>query len=161
MSIPRIIRLLFGFAFLAAGLCLPFAARSRSPDWNPQRTAIQNALASHVQLAPDTRKPRFSVVPKGEESPSAHSIQFEETQLFLEFDSTRTITEIQQAIKTHFPDNHIPPGDPVAGHLRFEGWSGHPSRSAPFGCALAASLGLLFAGGLLARASTIRVKARS
>lgn len=158
MSISRILRLLFGSALLLAGLCLPFAARSRSPDWIPQRTGIRNALDSHVQLTPDTRKPQFKVVPKGEESPAAHSIQFEETQLFLEFDSTLTITEIQKAIKAHFPTNHIPPGDPVTGRLRFEGWSGHPARSVPFAWALAASLGLLFAGGLLTRTVWIRTR---
>ena len=161
MNISRILRLLFGFAFLIAGICLPFVARSRSPDWNPQRTAIQKAFESHVQLVPDTRKPRFSVVPKGEESPSAHSIQFEETQLFLEFDSTLTITEIQKAIKAHFPTNHIPAGDPVTGRLRFEGWTGHPARSAPFGWVLALSLVLLLGGGRLAKAAVAKAPARA
>lgn len=161
MNNSRILRLLFGSAFLIVGVCLPFVARSRSPDWNPQRTGIQNALASHVELAPDTRKPRFSVVPKGEESPSAHSIQFEETQLYLEFDSTRTITEIQKAIKAHFPTNHIPASDPVTGHLRFEGWSGHPAKSAPFGWVLALSLVLLLGGGGLAKAAATKDPTRA
>jgi len=149
-----------GSVFLIAGLCLPFASRSRSADWNPQRTAIQNALESHVQLLPDTRKPRFTVVRPGEENHSAYLIQFEETQLFLEFDPSIGTLEIQRAIQAHFPGNHnhIPLGDPVSGHLRFEGWSGHPAWSISFGWALAASLGFLLAGWLLTRAIWVRAR---
>jgi hypothetical protein len=143
-----------------AGLCLPFAARSRSADWNPQRTLIQNAQESHVQLMADTRKPRFAVVRPGEENRAAYVIQFEETQLFMEFDPAIGTLEIQRAVQAHFPGNHdhIPPGDPVSGHIRFEGWAGHPAKSAPYAWALAASLGCLLVGALLIRAFRDKVR---
>ncbi|MBW8887133.1 MAG: hypothetical protein JF616_05165 [Fibrobacteres bacterium] len=152
MNISRILKPVLGAVFLIAGLCLPFAARSLSPDWNPQRTLIQNALECHVQISPDTRKPIFVVVKKGEENPSAYLVQFEETQLFMEFDPSVTATEIRNAVQSHFPGNHIPPSDPVSGRVRFEGWSGHAAVSKPFGWVFAASLGLLLAGWLMTRA---------
>jgi hypothetical protein len=151
ISASRLLRILLGPVFLIAGLCLPFIARHVSPDWNPQRTLIQNALEGHVQISPDTRKPRFVVVNKGEENPSAYLVQFEETQLFMEFDPSVTATEIRNAVQTHFPGNHIPPSDPVTGRVRFEGWAGHPAILKPFAWALVASLAFLLAGGLLTR----------
>lgn len=150
MGMNRILRLLFGLLLLMAGLSTPFIARSHSADWSPQRTLIRNALASHITLLPDTRKTRFQVVRPGEENRSAYLVQFEETQLFLEFDPALGTLEIQRIIKSHFPDNHIPPGDPVQGRIRFEGWAGHPARSVPFGWSLAVGLVFLVGGGLLA-----------
>ena len=76
----------------------------------------------------------------------AQVVQFEDSQLFMEFDSSAKILEIQDIVKAHFPGNKIPQGDPDSGRIRFESWSGHEALNLPFRYVAIGSLCLVLIG---------------
>ncbi|HAO98532.1 MAG TPA: hypothetical protein DCQ83_00650 [Fibrobacteres bacterium] len=90
--------------------------------------------------------PVFQIVEKGQENPAAQVIQFEDTQLFMEFPTSAGIQEIQKVVQTRFPENKLLPGDPNPGRIRFEKWDKVSKRIFPLYYALISGL-LIFSIG--------------
>jgi len=143
-------RRLLGLAFILSGLMAPWAFFPFSSGRIPQEGLAQNIRHAFFPLRDSNTVAVFEVVKKGEENTSAQVVQFEDTQLFMEFGKTATITEIGHAVKARFPEDKRLQGDPDSGRIRFDGWKVKRAVIVPFLYAIASGLLLALFGTVLA-----------
>ena len=136
-------------ALILIGLALPLASLPFSTGCVAGDGFFKNMNHLYIRISKKKETPVFQVVKKGEENPAAQVVQFEDTQLFMEFSNTATIADIGRIVKARFPDNTLHAGDPQSGRIRFEGWDIHEAVTLPFRYIVIAGLffvllGLLF-----------------
>ena len=138
-------------AFVVAGILIPCALLPFSTGRIKSETLFENVKHSYISLRENNKQPVFEVVKKGEEKTASQTqlVQFETTQLFMEFPSSTKILELQAVVRARFPDNKLLPDDPDSCHIRFKGWSGHDALALPFRYVVVAGLFLMLAGSAL------------
>lgn len=84
---------------------------------------VEDFRLMHIALRQRKEVPVFRETREANKGSDATVVQYGDTGLVLEFGPEVSKAEIERAIQTRFPNDHLLPTDPQSGRLRFLGWS--------------------------------------